>query len=104
MRETRRRAAIGIFANTADLDAATSRLRSKGIRHWEWFTVTPGSPATGQGGGHPPLSTSMLGDLRARYPTALVLRVDLTGGAAEETLVAQTLLESAAQSVRLHDL
>jgi len=54
--------------------------------------------------GDPPLSAATLGDLRARFPAAMVLRVDLSGGAREEALVAQTLLNSAAQSVQLHDL
>ncbi|MGV8855812.1 MAG: hypothetical protein ACOH2L_14325 [Devosia sp.] len=104
MPEARRRAAIGIFANSADLDAATLRLHDRGIDGYLSFQVEAGSSELEQGRGNPPLSPSTLDALRARFPHALVLRVDLTGGAKQDALVAQALLESAAQSVQLHDL
>ena len=104
MPETRRRAAIGIFANNADLDAATLRLHDRGIDDCVWFAVDAGIPDPRTGSAILPLSPATLEALRARFPHALVLRVDLGGGAREDALVAQTLLESAAQSVQLHDL
>ena len=104
MPEVRRRAAIGIFNTAADLDAVTSKLRSQGVDRC--VTLDVGSAAVGiqQVGPFPLLSSSLLGDLQARYPDAFMLQVDLTGGAKEEALVARTLLASAAQSVQLHDL
>ena len=104
MSVVRHRTAIGIFANSADLDAVASRLHSQGIDRCTSFDVGSGATEPREFRGAPPLSSSLLVDLRARYPNALVLRIDLTGGAKEEALVARTLLESAAQSVQLHDL
>jgi len=104
MPELRRRAAIGIFATSAELDAVTARLRSQGVERCVWFDVDSGLLSLPQAGGTPTLSPAMLGNLQARYPHALVLQIDLTGGIKEETMVAKTLLDSAAQSVQLHDL
>ncbi|MGV8832055.1 MAG: hypothetical protein ACOH2N_08785 [Devosia sp.] len=104
MSEARRRAAIGIFATSADLDAVTLQLHNQGIDRCVSFAVDLGAIETEQGRGNPPLSSAMLGDLRARFPHTVVLRVDLSGAAKEEDLVARTLLGSAAQSVQLHDL
>ena len=104
MSAARHRTAIGIFANAADLDAVTARLLDQGIDRCMSFDVGSGSVEVQQFRGTPPLSSSMLGDWRARYPSAFVLRVELTGGAKEEAMVARTLLDSAAQSVQLHDL
>jgi len=103
MSEVRRRAAIGIFTTVADLDAVTSKLRSQGVERCETFDVGSAANEISRGGAFPLLSSSLLGDLQARYPHAFVLRVDLTGGAKEEAMVARTLLDSAAQSVQLHD-
>ncbi|MCS6762422.1 MAG: hypothetical protein MO846_11055 [Candidatus Devosia symbiotica] len=100
----RHRAAIGVFANTADLDAVAIRLRDQGIDHCLSFAVDQTSASNESSRGSPPLSAATLGDLRAKFPTAVVLCIDLSGSSKEETLVAQTLLNSAAQSVQLHDL
>tara|TARA_R110002020_G_scaffold18686_28_gene64924 strand:+ start:1125 stop:1439 length:315 start_codon:yes stop_codon:yes gene_type:complete len=104
MSEARRRAAIGIFTTTADLDAVMSRLHSQGIDRYVAFDIASPPHGAAQSSATPPLSPAMLGDLQARYPHAFVLRIDLTGGPKEEALVARTLLDSAAQSVQLHDL
>ena len=101
MSEARRRAAIGVFATTADIDAVTTRLRSQGVRCCTWCPIAQAVADMGQG--RPALSAATMGDLRTRYPQALMLRVDLHGSH-EEALVAQTLLDSPAQSVQLHDL
>tara|TARA_R110002124_G_scaffold63350_3_gene172868 strand:+ start:2511 stop:2825 length:315 start_codon:yes stop_codon:yes gene_type:complete len=104
MPEARHRAAIGVFATAADLDAAAARLLGQGISHCLTFSMAQSGPSDEAVRGDPPLSAATLGELRARFPAAMVLRVDLSGGAREESLVAQTLLSSAAQSVQLHDL
>jgi len=101
MSEARHRAAIGVFATTADMDAVTARLASQGICCCVSFPAAQETAGPGQG--DLPLSAATLGDLRARFPSAVVLRIELKG-AREEALVAQTLLDSAAQSVQLHDL
>lgn len=103
MPEIRRRAAIGIFNTAADLDAVSSRLRNQGIERCVAFDIGLAAAGLQQVGAFPLLSSSLLGDLRARYPHAFMLQVDLTGGAKEEAMVARTLLDSPAQSVQLHD-
>jgi len=103
MSEARRRAAIGIFATTADLDAVATRLASQGISRCVSCPIAQAVAEMGPGHDRPALSAATLGDLRLRCPSAVMLRVDLKG-AKEEALVAKTLLESAAQSVQLHDL
>lgn len=102
--EVRCRVAIGIFADAAGVDAVRLRLHSQGIDRCVSFDIGSATTENQQGNGSPPLSSAMLGDLRARFPCAVVLRVELTGAAKDEALVARTLLESAAQSVQLHDL
>ncbi|MCS6760327.1 MAG: hypothetical protein MO852_16410 [Candidatus Devosia euplotis] len=104
MPEARHRAAIGVFATAADLDAVAARLLGQGISHCLTFTVAQSGGGDDPVPGNPPLSAATLDELRARFPAAMVLRVDLSGSARGEALVAQILLDSAAQSVQLHDL
>ncbi|HLV82199.1 MAG TPA: hypothetical protein VKY62_00305 [Devosia sp.] len=104
MTEVRRRAAIGIFATAAELDAVAARLTSQGISGCMSCPLAQAVAEMGQGDDQPALSAATLSDLHTRFPTAMMLRVDLSGNAKEEAMVAQTLLSSAAQSVQLHDL
>ena len=103
MSQERLRTAIGVFATTADLDAVAARLRRQGINQCVACPIAQAAAALWQDRDLPALRDDMLGELRARFPEAIMLRVDLRS-ASEEALVARTLLESSAQSVQLHDL
>lgn len=96
----RRRMAIGIFAKGEDVEAIIGRFGTLGISHHECFSLTPG---------HEPSEQELYGSrqdaiaLPALAGSRVMLRVYLDT-LADEQVVAKILLESAAQSVQLHDV
>jgi hypothetical protein len=99
----RRRMAIGIFATSKGVEIAISRLEALGIRRHECFAL-PADQAPSD------LAPRQLEQVRIDLGTAqlpqsghIVLRV-YVDTVREEQLVAETLLDSPAESVQLHDV
>lgn len=95
MNRNRRRVAIGVFATRAEAQATVARLQALGIDHSECLPLPPGQ------------APSALAEPRPASPgdsPGLVMVRAYLGSMADEQTVVVALLDSAAQSVQLHDV
>ncbi|WP_332690398.1 hypothetical protein [Devosia sp.] len=99
----RRRMAIGIFATVKDVETTIARLDALGIHRHECFSLPldqAPSELVPHGLDQAPVD---LRDLHVPVSGHILLRVYLET-VRDEQIVARALLESAAESVQLHDV